>query len=124
MGALAGTGYGPGSLSSAYSNATGTRGCVPGTVVYGIPIGPPFHVPEPKSALRPAPVPMLETQPPDWGWIGRADTSACQNESVGVSVHAGAPGTGVPCASADTARARTASAETTAMRRGPTTGGP
>jgi hypothetical protein len=31
IGASRGIGYGPGSLSSAYSNFTGTFGCVPGT---------------------------------------------------------------------------------------------
>ena len=70
-----------------------------------MPIGPPFHVPDPKSALSPAVVPMLDTHPDDCGWTGRADTSARQNEVAGVSGHDGAPGTGSPCAIAAAAKA-------------------
>jgi hypothetical protein len=70
-----------------------------------MPIGPPFHVPEPKSALSPAVPPMLAIQAADWELTGRPDTSACQNESAGVIGHDGAPGTGPPSARAAGIRA-------------------
>src|SRR5262245_61556855 len=50
-GASRGTGYGPGSLSSAYSNETGTRFWVPPTTTYGMPNGPPSQS-APKSGCR------------------------------------------------------------------------
>src|SRR5436305_15341877 len=58
IGASGGIGYGPRSDSSAYWKETGTRFCVPGTVVYGIPIEAPWYRPEPKSAWtgRSAPI--------------------------------------------------------------------
>ena len=40
-------------------------------------------------------MPTLATQVDDWACTGRAETSACQNESAGVMGHAGAPGTGL-----------------------------
>ncbi len=94
-------------------NERATRGWLPGTVVYGMPIGPPFHVPEPKSAFRPAVEPMLATQVDDCGSTGSDETSACQNESAGVTGHEGASGTGVPSAS----DARTSAAPRTTSRR-------
>ena len=42
IGGFGGIGYGPGSLSSAYWNATATRGWFPGTTTYGMPIGSPL----------------------------------------------------------------------------------
>src|SRR4249919_291070 len=65
-----------------------------------MPIGPPSHNPEPKSALSPAVEPMLEIQAPDCGRTGSPETSACQNESAGVIGQAGAFGTGLPSARA------------------------
>ena len=56
-----GTGYGPGSLSSASSNVTRTFGWFAGTTTYGMPIGPPSQRPEPKSAPRAAVVPTVAT---------------------------------------------------------------
>ena len=45
-----GIGYGPGSLSPGQRKGTWYVGVVwPSTTVIGIPIGAPFHVPEPKS---------------------------------------------------------------------------
>src|SRR5262249_5694764 len=41
MGASFGMGYGPGSLSSLYSNWIGTLGCLPLTTTYGMPLGAP-----------------------------------------------------------------------------------
>ena len=70
-----------------------------------MPIGPPFHVPEPKSALSPADVPMLEIQAADCAWTGSPDTSACQKELTGVMGQDGAPGTGLPSATAAGIRA-------------------
>jgi hypothetical protein len=100
IGASGGIGYGPGSLSSSYSNETGTFACPPGTVVYGMPIGPPFQVPEPKSALRPAVGPMLEIHAAEDGCTGSFETSVCQKASAGVIGQDGAPGTGLPSATA------------------------
>ncbi len=45
-----GIGYGPRSDSSAYWNRTRHFRWLRPTTVIGIPIGPPSHVPEPKSA--------------------------------------------------------------------------
>src|SRR5687768_4871610 len=64
--------------------------------VYGMPIGPPSQRPEPKSALSRALEPIVDTQVDEEGWTGRPRTSACQNESAGVTAHPGAPVTGVP----------------------------
>ena len=58
-------------------------------------MGPPSHVPLPKSAFSLAVVPTLATHVADWACTGRPATSACQNESAGVVGQAGAPGTGV-----------------------------
>jgi hypothetical protein len=57
---------------------------------YGMPIGPPFHVPEPKSALRPALDPMLATHA-DCGHGQRRDVGVPASFD-GVNGHAGAPG--------------------------------
>jgi hypothetical protein len=42
-------------------NVTFTIGCVPGTVVKGMPIGPPSQVPDPKSACSGSPLPIDDT---------------------------------------------------------------
>src|SRR5436305_14680319 len=55
---FAGIGYGPRSLSLAYSKRTRTFGCERPTTVIGIPIGAPSQRPEPKSAWRPVEVPI------------------------------------------------------------------
>ena len=89
-----------------------------------MPIGPPFHVPEPKSALSPALDPMLETHAADCGCTGSAETSACQNEFGGVMGHAGAPGTGVPCASPARSNATGTRSDMPARRRGEIIVGP
>src|SRR5215210_270681 len=59
-----------------------------------MPMGPPSQMPAPKSALRPAVGPTLETHVDDCACTGNDETSACQNELAGVIGHAGAPGTG------------------------------
>ena len=61
MGAFSGTAYGPGSLSSAYRKEAGYLVWVPGTVMNGMPIGPPSHRPEPKSAWNPREAPIVFT---------------------------------------------------------------
>ena len=61
IGALGGIGYGPGSLSLATRNWTATLGWPAFTTTYGMPIGPPFHSPEPKSACIVALAPMVAT---------------------------------------------------------------
>src|SRR5687767_12514177 len=83
IGASGGIGYGPGSLSSAYSKLTGTRCCDPGTTTNGIPIGPPSQVPEPKSAFRPVLDPMLLIQEAEREWTGKESTRAFQTLSAG-----------------------------------------
>ena len=83
MGGSAGIGYGPGSLSSSYSKVTGTIGCPAPTATNGMPIGPPFHRPLPKSAFNPEPEPILATKASLFAWRGSAETSACQKLSLG-----------------------------------------
>ena len=62
---------------------------------------------------------MLATHSADWAWTGRAETSACQNESAGVNGQAGAPGTGLPSApAAVSATTRTSSVRTGDVRTG------
>src|SRR5438552_4075009 len=51
IGASGGMGYGPGSLSLAYWNETGTFGWLPVTFTNGIPFGAPLYS-VPKSAWR------------------------------------------------------------------------
>src|SRR5262245_24494528 len=85
--AFDGTGYGPLSLSDAYSKLTRTFGWLPDTVVIGIPIGAPSHVPEPKSACTGALRPMLDTYVDDFANTGRCETSACHTLSAGRSEH-------------------------------------
>ncbi|MEU3453466.1 hypothetical protein ABZ671_07660 [Micromonospora sp. NPDC006766] len=92
--ASGGTGYGPGSLSSAYPKVTGTRRCPAGTTVIGMPIGAPSHVPEPKSAWTVAVAPIAPTIAADLACAGSRDTSACQTLSAGNTVHARTVGLG------------------------------
>ena len=49
-----GSGTGPGRSRRRSRTSREPAAACPGTVVYGMPIGPPFHVPEPKSAFSPA----------------------------------------------------------------------
>src|SRR5262245_53545103 len=81
--AFFGTGYGPGSLSSAYSKETRTPAVPAGTVVMGMPIGPPSQVPEPKSACTAEPLPMLATSLAESPRTGSLETSACHTLSAG-----------------------------------------
>src|SRR5689334_20436611 len=81
--AFAGTGYGPGSLSDRYWKLTGTAAWPAGTVVTGMPIGPPSQVPEPKSACTAADAPMLATRVAELASTGSRDTSACHTLSAG-----------------------------------------
>src|SRR5512142_619467 len=88
MGASAGTGYGPGSLSSPYQmNAMGTNGCVPGTVTKGMPMGPPSHKPAPKSGCIPVVAPMLVTYACELGATGRLSMRRFQMLSPGKTLH-------------------------------------
>src|SRR3954469_2692280 len=63
-----------------------------------MPIGPPFHVPEPKSAWTCELVPIDETYCADLACTGSCETSECQTLSLGNIGHEGAPGTGVAIA--------------------------
>src|SRR5688572_14122127 len=82
IGGSDGTGYGPGSLSSAYSNRTGTRGPSPATTTYGIPIGAPSHT-VPKSGWSPVSNPMLAMRASEFGSTGAPDTSVFHGLSGG-----------------------------------------
>ena len=59
---------------------------------------------------------MLATQVADCGWTGSPETSACQNESAGVIGHEGAPGTGLPFASAAPTSAATTNSRAQPIR--------
>src|SRR6516164_4311614 len=85
--ASAGTGYGPGSLSPGSEKVTLTLACVPGTTLYGMPMGSPWYRPEPKSACRCEPAPMLFTMLVEFGSTGRSDAVPRQNEFAGVMLH-------------------------------------
>ena len=50
----------------------GTRGCVPGTVMNGSPIGPPSQVPDPKLACNGSVMPMLAIYASDRTCVGSA----------------------------------------------------
>src|SRR5207248_9057703 len=65
-----------------------------------MPMGPPSHSPDPKSALRPASSPMLATYCDEWGSTGRPEMSACQKLSAGNVGQPSAPGSGAARATA------------------------
>src|SRR5436309_2726064 len=83
IGAVNGTAYGPGSLSSAYVKVTGYLVCVPGTVTNGMPIGPPLYRPAPKSACRFLVEPMVVTQLEELVETGSWSTGVFQILSAG-----------------------------------------
>src|SRR5581483_421867 len=87
IGAFSGIAYGPGSLSSAYVNVAGYRVCVPGTVMNGIPMGPPFQSPDPKSAWAPVAAPMVFTYVEEFAATGNRSTGAFQILSAGRTWH-------------------------------------
>src|SRR5262249_50211640 len=60
--------------------------------MYGMPIGPPSHRPDPKSAFNPAELPMLAMYVDDLASTGRCDTSAYQQVSPGNIGQSGASG--------------------------------
>src|SRR5712692_2680884 len=61
----------------------GTNGCVPGTVMNGMPIGPPLNVPAPKSGCNPAVVLMLFTYAAELRSTGRPSMRRFQMLSAG-----------------------------------------
>src|SRR5256885_1327543 len=69
-----------------------------------MPIGPPFHMPAPKSGWTWPFTPIDATNAADWGCTGSALMSLCHHESAGNIGQLGAPGTelasagGVPSA--------------------------
>ena len=89
-----GIGYGPGSLSSAYWNLSFVHFLifVPSTTSYGIPIGPPAHLPEPKSGWRPVPAPMLAMIASEFDATGSESTRVFHGLSAGNIGAAGQPG--------------------------------
>ena len=97
-GALAGTGYGPGSLSAPYAvQLIATRACVPATTTYGMPIGAPLYRPAPKSGCSPVARPMLAISAAEFGSIGEAEISVFQAWLAG---NASAPFNAAPAPSA------------------------
>src|SRR5438477_10274073 len=53
----------------------------------GMPIGPPFHVPDPKSACRPVPAPVVLTIDEEFDRIGSVSTGVFQMLSAGRTEH-------------------------------------
>src|SRR5688572_31658265 len=76
-------GYGPGSLSSAYSNDTATRGWSPATTMNGMPIGPSLYRPDPKSGCSGLSGPIVSTKTGDKGDSGNPSTRVFQMLSGG-----------------------------------------
>jgi hypothetical protein len=58
---------------------------VAGTTLYGIPIGPPFHLPEPKSGWRSTAAPMLATSASEFAATGSESTRTFHGLSAGNS---------------------------------------
>src|SRR5436190_14292947 len=87
IGAVNGIAYGPGSLSSAYENVAGYFVCVPGTVMKGMPIGPPFHVPDPKSAWTRVFAPIVLIMDDEFESTGSVSTGVFQMLSAGSTGH-------------------------------------
>src|SRR5262245_21461439 len=96
IGAFNGTAYGPGSLSSSYRNVAGYFVCAPVTVTNGMPIGPPFQVPDPKSAWKPVAAPMVFTIVVEFDSTGSVSTGVFQMLLAGSTVQ----GPSVCCAHA------------------------
>src|SRR5688500_19745242 len=82
IGGWSGIGYGPGSLSSAYRNATGFSGWFAETTTYGMPIGPPSQN-VPKSGWRFLVAPMKFTYVEEFGWTGYPEMSVFHGLSGG-----------------------------------------
>jgi hypothetical protein len=80
-----GIGYGPGSLSSAYRNVTPVFFCAGVTRLYGMPIGPPFHFPEPKSGWSPVPAPIVAMIAVEFAATGSESTRSFHGLSAGKS---------------------------------------
>src|SRR3954447_17721936 len=107
---FAGIGYGPLSLSSAYSKETPLFFCLAETTVTGMPIGPPSQRPEPKSACSPRSRPIEEMTASEFAATGSASTRWFHGFDAGKTEHFGAPGSGA----AEDTPARTASSEASA----------
>src|SRR5438128_2984497 len=108
IGTFAGIGYGPLSDSPAYPNLTPTFFWSPATVVYGMPMGPPLYLPEPKSGWRPVLRPMERTIAAERLATGRWSTRWFQGFDLGKRRQWGAPLTGWPGALATNTAAATA----------------
>src|SRR5690242_18267430 len=112
----AGTGYGPGSDSSAYSKETPLFGTPLPTTVIGIPIGPPSHVPEPKSGWRVFTGPIEAIRVSEPAATGSASTRRFHALSAGKTGQPASVGPGGAAAGAVPARA---AATTTAAATAP-----
>src|SRR5437868_711631 len=61
----------------------GTLGCVPATTTNGIPIGPPWNAPDPKSATSGLSAPMVATYVFEFGSTGRRSMGVFQTLLAG-----------------------------------------
>ena len=68
-------------------NVAGYFGCVPGTVMNGMPIGPPSQMPAPKSAWKPLVAPMVVTIDAEFASTGSVSTGVFQMLSAGNTGH-------------------------------------
>src|SRR3954465_11285925 len=90
-----GIGYRTRSDSSAYWNRTRYVGVALETTSNGIPIGPPSHVPEPKSGWSGAPRPIALIIAAEFFATGSVSTRAFHGLSAGKIAQPGAVGSGV-----------------------------
>src|SRR3954453_16284671 len=105
------------SASSAYWNLNGARRVCRFTTWYGMPIGPPWYRPEPKSACRPVPAPIDATIALELAATGSPSTRWFHGLLAGKTGHLFAPGTGwPPAAAAATSAPAAASAANCAAR--------
>src|SRR5512144_2689155 len=82
-----------------------------------MPIGPPSHRPEPKSACSPRSRPIDEMIVSEFAATGSVSTRWFQGLDAGKTVHFGAPGSGAPVEAPASKASTAASASGTARRR-------
>ena len=79
IGAFSGTAYGPGiALVVVGERGRILRSACPGTVMNGMPIGPPSQMPAPKSAWKPLVAPMVVTIEAEFASTGSVSTGVFQ----------------------------------------------
>jgi hypothetical protein len=106
MWTLPGIGYLTRSDSEAYSNRTRERGVRFETTSYGMPIGRPWYVPDPKSACSPSSRPMEATMRCESRATGSRSTGRLVGKERGSIGQFGAPGSGAADAVAGRAARR------------------